>query len=430
MPAWARVVRDVVSQHVEEAASLADRRRLQVRGANVRLKHLARADERLAAHLDGVLVAGAEGARLAAAELSRPTHGSCFVAMVCAIQRSDARAIDRLARAAAVEEAFASGLGSALQWSDDAAARPVVTQLMGLPGSHATALALDVATSHEITVPLDSIRQAIRHGSPEAASAAMRLCGRQRIVSLADVMAQSMMTSRDEEVRYAAAHALFLIGDRIDATEILRSLALTPGACQASALSECMRLYSFDQATDLLAEARRLGGDTREVIVAAGALGDPAAVPWLIASMSTPSLARVAGEAFDNITGADIAFLDLDRATEGFANIALEETEGRSGAEALEPRPDALKVENWWHARSEQFARGRRYFVGAELSEAQLQWVLRTGWQRQRAAAAEYLFLWTSSPLFDVDAPGDRQRCRLGMDHDDLADFPRSPPAG
>jgi uncharacterized protein (TIGR02270 family) len=51
---------------------------------------------------------------------------------------------------------------------------------------------------------------------------------------------------------------------------------------------------------------RRIG------IEALGLLGDPVSVPWLIQQMSDLPYARVAGEAFSLITGADLALLDLE----------------------------------------------------------------------------------------------------------------------
>ena len=56
----------------------------------------------------------------------------------------------------------------------------------------------------------------------------------------------------------------------------------------------------------VMAWVRALNGERgkpRLVAKALGALGDPAAVPWLIARMSDQALARVAGESFALTTG-------------------------------------------------------------------------------------------------------------------------------
>ena len=48
------------------------------------------------------------------------------------------------------------------------------------------------------------------------------------------------------------------------------------------------------------------------VVSAVGLLGDPVSLPWLIQQMRDMPHARVAGEAFSLITGADLALLDLE----------------------------------------------------------------------------------------------------------------------
>ena len=50
----------------------------------------------------------------------------------------------------------------------------------------------------------------------------------------------------------------------------------------------------------------------RGALCAAGALGDPTSIPWLIEQMAASALARVGGESFTMITGVDLAYDDLD----------------------------------------------------------------------------------------------------------------------
>src|SRR6185503_83156 len=51
----------------------------------------------------------------------------------------------------------------------------------------------------------------------------------------------------------------------------------------------------------------------RLAVQAVGIIGDPESIPWLIEQMKVLPLARVAGEAFTSITGAGLAFRDLER---------------------------------------------------------------------------------------------------------------------
>ena len=67
----------VVQQHVEEAAILRNIRAVLVRAPHVKLHHLRRLDDRLAAHLDGLAVAGEFGRRLCESALANPESAKC-----------------------------------------------------------------------------------------------------------------------------------------------------------------------------------------------------------------------------------------------------------------------------------------------------------------------------------------------------------------
>ena len=60
------VIERVVTQHAEDAAVLRATRATLVRSPHVELHRLARHDERLSAHLDGLRVAGEDGFRMGA----------------------------------------------------------------------------------------------------------------------------------------------------------------------------------------------------------------------------------------------------------------------------------------------------------------------------------------------------------------------------
>ncbi|MBC7604114.1 MAG: hypothetical protein H7255_15830, partial [Ramlibacter sp.] len=110
----------VVMQHVEEAAHLRHVRSVLVRAPHVRLLHLGRLDERIAAHLDGIAVAGDYGSGLAQQALERPGTGEVFTAT---IQATEARDAPRLAKLLAISEALPgcrAGLLSAFGWVSSA----------------------------------------------------------------------------------------------------------------------------------------------------------------------------------------------------------------------------------------------------------------------------------------------------------------------
>src|SRR5262245_22855593 len=106
----------VVSQHVEDAAAIFGTRTHLVSAPHVKLLHLGRLDERLAAHLDGVAVAGDFGAQLAAAALQSPGTGQVFVATVGAIQTGQSADLDKLFFLAEAVPDARKGFTSAFGW--------------------------------------------------------------------------------------------------------------------------------------------------------------------------------------------------------------------------------------------------------------------------------------------------------------------------
>jgi uncharacterized protein (TIGR02270 family) len=152
-------------------------------------------------------------------------------------------------------------------------------------------------------------------------------------------------------------------------------------------------------------------------LAAAGiaASGNPEFVPVLLQIMQVDAAARPAGEAFSMITGADLAYLDLERdQPEGFEagptedpadeNVAMDPDENL-------PWPDLKLVEKWWAANNAQFCAGHHFLCGREISPASLIQTLHDGYQRQRAAAAlELALLEPRRPLFEVRARGDWQQ--------------------
>jgi uncharacterized protein (TIGR02270 family) len=153
----------------------------------------------------------------------------------------------------------------------------------------------------------------------------------------------------------------------------------------------------------------------RWVIEGAGLAGDPRYVPWLVTLMADDKLARLAGEAFTLITGADLVVLRLERLRpENFEAGATDNPEDSDVAmdpdEAL-PWPDQTKVHEWWTANKGRFQSGLRYFLGDIVEREHCLNVLKNGGQRQRLLAAQYLcLLEPGMGVFNTSAPAWRQQ--------------------
>jgi len=80
------------------------------------------------------------------------------------------------------------------------------------------------------------------------------------------------------------------------------------------------------------------------------------------------------------------------------------------------PWPDAEKIDAWWQADGHRFPHGIRCFVGEPVTQGHCLAVLKTGFQRQRIAAAEHLSLMAPGrPLFNAAAPAWRQQWLLSQ---------------
>jgi uncharacterized protein (TIGR02270 family) len=78
------------------------------------------------------------------------------------------------------------------------------------------------------------------------------------------------------------------------------------------------------------------------------------------------------------------------------------------------PWPDSVALEGWWKRHGSELSPGIRHLLGKPISIEWLQQVLRTGHQRQRAAAAlELKILHPRLPLFNFQAPAFRQQLLL-----------------
>jgi uncharacterized protein (TIGR02270 family) len=136
--------------------------------------------------------------------------------------------------------------------------------------------------------------------------------------------------------------------------------------------------------------------------------------------MAVPEHARVAGEALSFITGVDLTHASLGgKQPQGFQsgptddptdeNVAMDADDGL-------PWPDVEKTAAWWSRNRTMFRSGVRHLLGKPITTASIVEVLKTGRQRQRAAAALELALASAGrPLFEVRAPGYRQQQVLGV---------------
>lgn len=428
----------VVSQHVEEAAHLRHVRSVLVRAPHVKLHQLGRLDERIAAHLDGIAVAGDYGLRLCTEALASPGAGEVFALAVRALELRDAARLLKLFDLAEAEPAAERGLISAFGWVSAPLLQGTIRALLAAPRPTMRRVALAACAMHRVDPgqALDAALQAedagLRERAWRVAAASTRV---ERLAALEAAAAAPIEPGDGAAARadpaWHAAQAAVLLGSRGAALQRLLSVSDTATPTGDLAAELALRVVELPQAQAQLrgwatraAEPGPAGvAAKRRLIRRCGVVGDPQLVPWLIAQMEDLHWSRLAGEAFTLITGADLAWLDLERKPPEAA--ADGSGEGRYGGPTEDPAdddvaldedeslpwPDVAKVQTWWARQAARFPAGQRFFMGSAPSPAEAARVLREGGQRQRHAAALWAcVLEPGRGLFPTAAPAWRQK--------------------
>ena len=410
-------IASVVLQHVEDAGALRNTRSYLVRAPHVRLMHLGRLDARIGAHLDGIAVAGRLGAQLSMEALEHAGRGELFTAAVGCIEARSVAGLDRLIALAEVLPEIEPGLHSAFGWVSATHLREIVNAQLESDVAIAHRTGIAACALHRVD-PGKVLETAIASPLPAVHARALRCAGE---IGRRDLLPRCLvyLQDNDTECRFGAARAAVLLGNRDEALTVMAGLALQPGSCRTAAVALAVGAGG-PGARALLERLAEQATDIRALVRAVAHSGDCQYVPWLIRLMTDDKLARLAGEAFSFITGADLAWLDLDRRppeqvpagpndNPDDPDTAMDEDEGA-------PWPDAEKTAGWWSANASHFRPGERYFVGAPLSWEHCLHVLKDGYQRQRIAAAHYLcLLRPGTVLFNCAAPAWRQLRRLGQ---------------
>jgi len=433
------VVQVVVQQHAEECEVLRHVRGVLLRAPHVQLHRLRRLDDRIAAHVDGLMSAGEAGLALLTSSLDAPSPGKVFALAVCALQSRDAATLTRLVTLAAALPEAERGLLSALGWVSSEDLQGTVRALLGSKAPVHRAWALAACAMHRVD-PGPMLTQAVQDADAGVRARAWRVAGQLGRRDLADaarlavsrqaaalhdahatvVLSATGQTLDEQADKRAAAWALTLWG--MGQNELVRQalIALQPGRAWPS--QDAHRLATIaapmdwgrDQVRALAAKAETSAPAKRRMMRMAAWVGDVQVLPWLIHHMADDTWARLAGEAFSLITGADLAALGLERKPpEGLEpgpnddpqdhNVAMDEDDSL-------PWPDQAKVKAWWQTNAARFAVGQRYVVGEPPSAEHAVHVLKTAGQRQRIMAAEYLcLLRPGSMMLPVAAPAWRQ---------------------
>ncbi|WLH10165.1 TIGR02270 family protein [Pseudomonas hefeiensis] len=402
----------VIDQHAEEVTFLAGLRDYAVRAPHYDLVHLTTLDNRIEAHLDGLHIAGLPGLEVLLQQLTPTALGEVFAATVLAFETGHVAAMATLAghmRAHGESERY---MAAALGWLEWPRVAPWIDRLLASPEPLFRRLGLAACGMHRHD-PGPALLIGLSDTNPSVLARAARTAGELRRRDLLPTI-RTHRLHENTATRFWANWATAQMGDA-QALEPLRQFAGQPGEFQYRALCVVLAWQEREPSIAWIRQWVQDPRDRRIGIQALGLLGDPVCVPWLIQQMSDLPYARVAGEAFSLITGADLALLDLELQDlpdfDAGPNDNPEDPNVAMDPDENLPWPDPQAIERWWQANGGHFQAGTRYMLGLAHSEHSFQQALIHGQQRQRIAAACGIARYRlTEVLFPTSAPAWRQR--------------------
>ncbi len=410
-----RIIEDIVTQHAEEAAFLWLLRDAAVRQPHYDLSDLAELDERVEAHLDGLRIAGEGGWAICEQALEIGEPGEIFTAAVLAFEGENGARVDNVVTVGSLAEETTRALVSALGWLSDSQVRHWISRLIAANSPTYRRLGIAACAIHRID-PGSALAVALDDPESRFQSRALRAVGELKRRDLLPAL-HTRFKAEDSGCRFWAAWSAALLGER-KAVTVLEAFSSVDNPYRERAMDLLLRIVDTKHARGFLTDLSKYPEALRHVIRGTCIVGDPVAIPWLVQQMDNAEHARVAGEAISMITGVDIAYEDLEG--EWPAEYEAGPTENPEDEDvAMDvdedlPWPDGQRVLAWWEGRKQTLVGGNRYLCGEPINVQHCEAVLRTGFQRQRRAAALELGLRQGdAPLFNVSAPGFRQQSAL-----------------
>src|SRR6202521_5606257 len=170
------IIDTIVTQHAEETSFLWVQRGAAVRSPHFSLRHLARQDERVAAHIDGLRVAGEAGLRACEAQSVPQEPGAVFAAMVLALEIKHLARIERIFSLAEALPPMQAGLISAFGWVSSQFLQGTVKELLAARSAFHRRVGVACCAMHGI-YPGRPLDVAIDDADPELRERALRAAG-------------------------------------------------------------------------------------------------------------------------------------------------------------------------------------------------------------------------------------------------------------
>ncbi len=410
-----------LEQHADELEFDWVRRDRSAQAPHYRLKDLVRVDAETEAQIDALICARDAGWQ-AVENLGFSQDGMVFSGAILALQAKSEDYLQIVIDAACGNPILERGLIAAFGWLPF---DQVASQLRRFLGAQSTILQRIAIAGFAVhrQDPGIALQAAATSQDLTLQARALKACGELGRRDLAAELSAGVRNP-DEPVRFYAAWSLARLGlPSAVVLDCLRDVAIANGPYAVRAACMLVRNLKLQPAKDWCRQLRQSEHHQRLGIIGLGVIGDPEAIPELLAATQVLELARVAGGAFADITGIDLDYEDLDE--EDPRRIDLKDASSNAPTEEeielpFEDEhlcwPNTAAAFVWWNEHRGQYAPGKRHLRGKPIEQQWLNVVLREGTQQQRGMAAiELGILSPTAALFPVLARARKQQSLLGL---------------
>jgi uncharacterized protein (TIGR02270 family) len=358
----------ILRMHAENAAFVASQLRRGQNGPNFRLVDIYDLESRLAGHLDALAMARDAGLELALEGLAVAAgFGEVFAAFHLGLRGRPDLALSNTAPPEVLIWDQIDALGAAAAWcAPDLLADRMRSWISG-QDPMAAWIALDVCGTRRVD-PKGHLQPLISHRDPRVAARAMRLAAELGRADLAPDLCRIAEKTTDPDLRFWAAWAAALLGDRRGAPKILSEQVVPDTPPHMARMAAELLPLILDDRTARAVIARLMAQSLTERwgILATGALGAADTLDWLLRQMDDPRSSRVAGAAFCLITGVRLGAesLELDVFPDEPDDPVVERCPQESFIEAKLYWPDPGKLTHWLATNRSRFVPQTRSLLG------------------------------------------------------------------
>ncbi|WP_444994500.1 TIGR02270 family protein [Aliikangiella sp. IMCC44359] len=409
---------EIIQEHVEELASLWERRAKAVKLPNHNITNLKKLESRMLKHLAALRLNVEDSWTFSWDALERyDGGGEVFVAAILAFEENNNSRIEKIIQIAFQNNNALKGLISVFGWLPQNIIHPWIKTWLYSDDLNEKYLAI-VACSVRRENPgselarILSDRKYYSHQLLYARS--LRLAGELKHQNLSEQVArvaQYALSQNYHLVSFWGCWTSILLGNK-KAVDNMKNYVFSFNPYQTQAIEIVFRRLPINKARTWIRELAKMPAQKRQAIRACAVLGDPQSIPWLIQKMQQLPLARIAGEAFTSITGIELDshHLALPQPPVGWAAIEEQIEDSEDDNNELELSyleedsflvwPDPDKVAEFWKRTQHLYQDKQPYLLGKIIAPEHLKLIQNRGMQRYRRAAALALALNSNCKVY------------------------------